>query len=283
MDIVNASSKQFSKNIIAPYDFYDVSPCAPILIACPHSGRHYPDELFAQSGLGLDNLRESEDAYIDEICADIKEFGLLMISANYARSYIDLNRSPDVLDNQIIEGANSSTCPMTRAGFGIIPRYVGFGREIYKEKIPLSTALQRIDAIHRPYHEKVAQIIDRLKGQFGRAILLDMHSMPSSSLGNLDADIVLGDRFGSSCRTETIDFIEAKFKEHGLKTRRNHPFAGGYSTINYGKPSLGCEALQIEICRALYMNEANLEKNNGFTKIKSIIEDVISQTIKFFG
>lgn len=283
MDIMNPNMKANLEEAPEPFDFISSKLRAPILISCPHSGRHYPAELINQTPLSLENLRESEDAYIDQICAELPNLGVNIICANYARSYIDLNRSPDILDNRIIEGAAHTSCLMTNSGFGIIPRIVGVGREIYKNKISLKEALNRIEAIHRPYHQKITEAIDALSGVFGRALLLDMHSMPNSSLGSIRADIILGDRFSTSCRPEITEFIECQLQSHGLKVRRNHPFAGGYTTINYGKPKLSQDALQIEINRSLYMNEANLKPHEGFEKIKMIIGSVVKNTIDLFN
>lgn len=262
------------------YEFYDSKIDSPILIACPHSGRHYPQELINESGLSLNNLRESEDAFTDLLCSELPTKGGHLICANYARSYIDLNRSPDVLDNSIIDNAPYTNCTMTNSGFGVIPRLVGVGREIYKEKMSLERALSRVKAIHEPYHNKVNSKIEGLKNQFGLAFLFDIHSMPSAALGSLNADIILGDRFGTSCSSKVIELVEALFKDNGLTVRRNHPFAGGYTTIKYGKPKLGVEALQVEINRALYMNEMTFEQTSGFLRIQNLLGEIVIEVLK---
>ena len=256
---------------------------APILVSSPHSGRFYPEKLFNASSLSKLELRGSEDAFVDKICNNISQKGVCFIKGEIARSYLDLNRDPNILDSLIIESAVNTACPITDGGFGIIPRLVGVGQKIYNNKLSMQDALERIEAIHKPYHMQIRQQLDAFKKGFGRAILLDIHSMPNVSLGNIKADIVIGDRFGKSCKQDIIDFIETHFNECGLKTRRNHPFAGGFTTKTYGDPLDGIDAVQIEINRSFYMNESNLALNSGFETISNVITTLIEKAVVEFG
>ena len=271
MDMINIETNTILNNAPSPFEFYECLKPTPLFFACPHSGRYYPPELTNASELTLSNLRESEDAFTDILCSGLPAKGAHLICANFARSYIDLNRNPQILDYKIINGASPNSCAITNSGFGIIPRIVGIGREIYREKISLEAATKRITNIYEPYHQKIHGKLNVLKNEFGRAYLFDIHSMPSSALGSLSADIILGDRFGSSCSPKTLELVEAHFKSAGLTVRRNHPFAGGYTTIKYGAPKQQIEALQIEINRSLYMNESNLELIDAHKEIKDII------------
>lgn len=266
---------------ITPFSFHrPQSYSAPILVSCPHAGKIYPISFIKASAQSEFTLRSSEDVYVDDLCEGVPELGLGFIKTNIARSFIDLNRAPDSLDPQIIEGVVSTNCDNAKAGFGVIARLVGQGSIIYKRKLSLQEAIERINNFHKPYHNAIFQELNAIKTKFGRAMIIDMHSMPNISLGNLKADIIIGDRYSKSCNSAICDMIEDYFSNCGLKVRRNHPFAGGFTTKEYGKPQNKIEALQIEINRGLYVNEASLEKLRRFDEIKGIITDLFKLLIR---
>ena len=186
--------------------------------------------------------------------------GAPLLRARFPRAYLDVNREPFELDPQMFEGrlpdfANTRSLRVA-AGLGAIPRVVGDAQPIYRGPIPVADGLARIAALHRPYHARLAALwSSRPASRFGFAILLDCHSMPSSSVDAGGSDIVLGDRFGSSAAGWVLDTLERALRDSGLAVRRNKPYAGGYITEHYGAPTQGRHAVQIEINRALYMDE----------------------------
>ncbi len=246
---------------------------APLVFASPHSGRRYPAEFLTQARAGLLSLRRSEDAFVDELFAGAANFGAVVLSATVARAYVDLNRDPGELDPEMfIERLTPSATTNTarvQAGLGAIPRIAGDGQPIYKRKLALAEAEQRLSTVHRPYHARLTALMAETHAEFGCAVLIDCHSMPSCARGAHSPDIVLGDRFGASCHPSVTALVEVTLRRFGYRVARNAPFAGGHTTQLYGRPGIRAHALQIEINRALYLDERTLERNAGFARIRA--------------
>ncbi len=252
------------------------------IFSSPHSGSEYPEELVRRSHLNLNALRSSEDAFVDELFSAAPGCGAPLLSARLPRAWIDLNRSAREFDPALISGVNASPrSPRINAGLGVIPRVVSEGRAIMHGKITLAEAVRRIEAGYQPYHDILAAVINETRENFGHAILVDCHSMPHDALAGWPSvegnrpEIVLGDRFGASCHRWIIDAATDIFRAEGFSVARNAPFAGGYITQHYGKPSRNVHALQIEIDRSLYMNEAKVTKLVGFTNAQRRISAVV--------
>jgi len=265
----------------APYD-EDLprAQATPFVFSSPHSGRHYPERLLRLSRLDFDDLRRSEDFFVDLLFEHAPVAGSPLLKATYPRVYIDLNREPYELDPNMFEDKLPPYAvrdsERVYAGFGAIPRVVAVDLDIYRTRLLFTREQNRIENIHKPYHRRLRDLLEKTTALFGWAALIDCHSMPSNrstsmvSLGRrftlkdrrkepFNPDIVLGDRYGASCSPELTGYFEETFKLLGYKVARNNPYAGGYCTLNYGKPMRGVHAIQIEINRALYMNEATLE------------------------
>jgi N-formylglutamate amidohydrolase len=162
---------------------------------------------------------------------------------------------------------------------GTIPRIVGEGQDIYRSRLPAEQALARIESIHRPYHRKLKEILQATRTRFGVAYLIDCHSMPSASLGphaDNQADIVLGDRYGTSCASVVVDVFQECLEDLGFRVARNKPYAGGYITEHYGHPRSDVHALQVEINRALYLDESRVEKGPGFAEVQTRLMSAIA-------
>ncbi|MBM6594925.1 N-formylglutamate amidohydrolase [Microvirga pudoricolor] len=245
----------------------------PFVFNVPHAGAVYPAAFLEASRLDALALRRSEDAFVDELFADVTAMGAPLMTACFPRAYLDLNREPYELDSRMFDGrlpAFSNTRSMRVAGgLGTIPRIVADGQEIYRSRLSVDEALRRIDWLYKPYHRALRQLVHRTSQTFGHAFLIDCHSMPSGSVSRDDckADIVLGDRYGTSSAGILVDLVEGAFRSLGYRVVRNKPYAGGFITEHYGEPSLGRHALQIEINRALYMNERALEKKPDFSTL----------------
>ncbi|HEU6441413.1 MAG TPA: N-formylglutamate amidohydrolase [Microvirga sp.] len=243
----------------------------PFVFNAPHAGAVYPASFLAASRLDAVALRRSEDAYVDELFASVTGLGAPLMTARFPRAYLDLNREPYELDSRMFDGrlppfANTRSMRVA-GGLGTIPRIVADGQEIYQSRLSVDEALHRIEWLYKPYHRTLRQIVRRTADLFGHAILIDCHSMPSSSVSRDDgtkADIVLGDRYGTSCASLLIDLVEAALRGRGYTVVRNKPYAGGFITEHYGEPALGRHALQVEINRALYMEERSMTKKPGF-------------------
>jgi N-formylglutamate amidohydrolase len=247
----------------------------PVVFSSPHSGRDYPVDFVEQSVLPKMHLRSSEDAFVDALFAGVVDFGAPLLAAVVPRAYVDLNRGPEELDPSIITGAkNPLNNPRISSGLGVIPRVVSEGRHIQNGKMSMETALARINDSYHPYHVKLVELLAQAKAGFGLAVLIDCHSMPSDALQNAMApggqrpDIILGNRYGASASHDIFAIVEDAFKKQGFVVGRNAPFAGGYITQKYGVPSKGQHVVQVEINRALYMHEKNIEKNPHFTDVR---------------
>ena len=248
----------------------------PLIFASPHSGRRYPRELVQTARVGLGSLRRSEDAFVDELFADAAAHGAPILCASVARAYVDLNRDPSELDPDMFtdspfvfsHGAAMHSARV-QAGLGAIPRIAGDGQEIYWRKLPGAEAERRIALVHRPYHAMLAALVAEAMTQFGCAVLIDCHSMPSSARGPQQPDIVLGDRFGASCHPSITALAEAALRKMGYRVSRNAPFAGGHTTQAYGRPFKKVHALQVELNRSLYLDERTMERGAGFRRVRT--------------
>jgi len=245
----------------------------PLIFASPHSGRRYPVELLAETRVSLMSLRRSEDAYVDELFAGAAAYGAPVLSAAVARSFVDLNRDPAELDPEMFEErpphSSHVSSARVQAGLGAIPRISGDGQSIYRRKLSLQEAERRIATVHRPYHAVLRTLVEETKAALGCAVLIDCHSMPSNSRGAQAPDVVLGDRFGASCHPSITALTETTLRKLGYRVARNTPFAGGHTTQSYGRPTAGVHALQIEINRALYIDERTLERTNGYARVRA--------------
>ena len=255
----------------------------PLVFNSPHSGMVYPARFLASSRLEPFALRRSEDTHVDSLFLGALGLGAPLMRARFPRSYLDVNREPYELDPRMFEGqlpALSNTRSMRVAGgLGTIPRLVGEGHEIYARRLPVSEAMQRIEGIYKPYHRGLQGLLARARRQFGLSVLIDCHSMPSRSRGggpSGEPDFVIGDRYGTSCATTLSDAVCYEIERAGYSVGRNKPYAGGFNTEHYGNPLAASHALQIEINRALYLNEHTLELKGNFPEIRTVVASIIS-------
>jgi N-formylglutamate amidohydrolase len=258
----------------------------PLVFASPHSGTDYSPEFLTATSLDLLTIRRSEDSFVDELFAAAPELGAPLLRAHFPRAYVDVNREPFELDPDMFEDelpsyANTQSSRVA-AGLGTIARVVSSGQEIYRTKLRFADASQRITGFYRPYHRALKSLTDETRNRFGWCVLVDCHSMPSVG-GPLDpdagrgrADFVLGDCFGTACGELVTRTVEEALRGLGYAVVRNRPFAGGYTTRHYGRPSSGVHALQIEINRALYMDERRIAHNDRFPAIRQEMTRVIA-------
>lgn len=243
----------------------------PLIFASPHSGRRYPRDLVETARVGMGSLRRSEDAFVDELFAAAAAHGAPILCAAVARAYVDLNRDPTELDPDMFTDCPGASMhsPRVQAGLGAIPRIAGDGQEIYWRKLPGAEAARRLSLVHRPYHAMLGALVNEALAQFGCAVLVDCHSMPSSARGPQQPDIVLGDRFGASCHPSITTLAEATLRRMGYRVARNAPFAGGHTTQAYGRPQERVHALQVELNRSLYLDERTMERTPGFRRVRN--------------
>ena len=256
----------------------------PLVLASPHSGTSYPPEFIAASRLDPISLRRSEDAYVDELFGAAPMLGAPMVKANFARAYLDPNREPYELDPGMFEDLlpDFVNCqsPRVRVGLGTIARVVASGEEIYARKLRFDEAQQRIDRLYRPYHRSLRQVLEATRSRFGFFLLLDCHSMPSTTLPAIRGtqrgrvDIVLGDCHGTSCDPVVAETAHSFLSDKGYSVVRNAPYAGGFTTTHYGRPEEGGHCLQIEVGRGLYMDERSYVRKPFFARLAADMRDL---------
>lgn len=249
----------------------------PFVYGSPHSGSRYRSEFLADSRLDPVTLRRSEDSFVDEIFADAPALGAPLLRALFPRVYLDANREPYELDPRMFEDElprhANTTSVRVLGGIGTIARVVANGAEIYRRKLRFAEAEHRIAAFYRPYHWALGKLLRDTRDRFGCAVLVDCHSMPSTGgPGDVDAgrsrtDIVLGNRFGTACAPTLVDLAKRVLTDFGYTVALNAPYAGGYSVQKYGRPHQGVHALQIEINRALYMDEERIERRPDIDRV----------------
>lgn len=260
----------------------------PFVFNSPHSGSFYPPEFLAESGLDSLSIRRSADHYVDELFADAPELGAPLLCAHFPRAYLDVNREPYELDPRMFDGplppfVNIGSMRVA-GGLGTIPRIVAENMEIYRRRLPVGEAMSRIETIYKPYHACLRKLIARTHARFGLAILIDCHSMPGNirlSGSDVRPDFIIGDRYGTSASAELSRAAMQFLDGMGFSAVRNKPYAGGFITEHYGRPVRGLHALQIEINRALYVDEVTLAKRPEFPVIAASLSTFMRQMADF--
>jgi N-formylglutamate deformylase len=253
----------------------------PVAFNSPHSGNIYPRTFLAATRLDLAVLRRSEDCFVDELLVGIVPRGNPVMRAHFPRCYVDVNREPYELDPRMFDGklppfANTRSMRVA-GGLGTLARVVADAQEIYHHRLPVDEALRRIEWLYKPYHRALRKLITQIHRDFGTAVLVDCHSMPSAAGPKDDrprADVVIGDRYGTSCLPIIADTIDETLRGLGYTVSRNKPYAGGFITEHYGNPANGLHTVQLEINRALYMDERRLERTDSFAAVAQHLEVV---------
>ena len=245
----------------------------------PHSGRIYPTDFLISSRLDLPTLRRSEDSFVDELFSGVVRRGHPLMRAHFPRCYVDVNREPYELDPRMFEGrlpsfANTRSMRVA-GGLGTVARVVGDAQEIYGQRLSVDEALRRIETLYKPYHRVLRRLITRVHRDLGAALLVDCHSMPSTTAAKEErprADVVLGDRYGTSCASIVSETVEQTLRSLGYTVSRNKPYAGGFITEHYGNPAAGLHSIQLELNRALYMDEKRYERSASFAQLRADLE-----------
>lgn len=257
----------------------------PLVFASPHSGAHYPAEFVEGAALELGALRRSEDAHVDDLFGSAPLLGAPLLRALYPRAFLDVNREAYELDPEMFDAPLpayvNTTSARVAAGLGTIARIVASRREIYRGKLSFAEAERRINGVYKPYHRALRNLVGRAWSTFGFCILVDCHSMPSTGLpteadDGRGIDVVLGDRGGMSCAPAVTACMEDALSACGYRVTRNNPYAGGFTTQHYGDPANGVHAIQIEINRAIYMDEMTLQRRASFQRLRENLAGVIA-------
>ncbi len=271
----------------APFSLVKATRPSGVLLASPHSGRHYPADLVGTARLDPVSLRRSEDAFVDQLIAEGPALGMDLFCATHARAFLDVNRDPGELDPSLFHDPPvlpTKLSDRVQAGLGVLPRVVGAGLDIYSRRFGFATAQKRISDLHTPYHDELTRLIAETRARHGFAVLLDWHSMPAAAVHNVKSNagraaprIVLGDLNGRACAPQVTEAVLHAFERRGYGVAVNDPYAGGYTTERYGKPHLGMHVLQIELDRTLYMDEVRIKPHGGFAGLRDALTSVLGE------
>lgn len=252
----------------------------PILISVPHAGRDYPDILRDNLRIRSTDLLRLEDRYADRLVAPAIAAGFPAIIAHRARAWIDLNRSEEELDPEMIEGAigtvKSVGSAKMRGGLGLIPRRLLHHGDIWRRPFAAAEVETRIMSYHRPYHAALERTLARIRSKFGVALLVDIHSMPPLPLtSGPGARIVVGDRFGQSAASIYSEIILGRLKQNGIPAALNHPYSGDYTLRRHGKVRNNIHAVQIEVDRSLYLDSDLHEPVEAMGPVAALISELL--------
>ncbi|MGV3579561.1 N-formylglutamate amidohydrolase [Brevundimonas sp.] len=251
-----------------------------MVFASPHSGVERPADMGEVAGLSQATLRSAEDVAVDRLVRSGPALGAPLIAGLVSRAYCDLNRSPQELDPALVDGlADEGRTAKVTAGFGVVPRKAGDGTFLYDRRLPLAEAQARLERVHAPYHRALTDLMTTARARHDVALLVDWHSMPARATAGRSGrgvDIVLGDRHGSACRGVNMRRIRAVFEAQGWRVGLNAPYAGGYATQTWGRPDEGFQAVQVELSRALYLDEVTLEPSADYSRFSRALDRVIA-------
>ncbi len=248
----------------------------------PHAGTNYSKHLMSQTNLSLKELRASEDFYINTIIGT-KQNKCTVLSANFPRVFIDVNRSPldidpDMLKINKLNEIFFKDSPKVISGIGVFHRVSFNGHIIYPYKLSINEARQRLFKYYFPYHRKIKEIIKNKKKLFKKILAFDLHSMASKIVPD-DVDIVLSNDDNKTCDNKTMIIVKNIFNAHNYKVALNNPFKGGFISRFHAKPNKNVNIIQVEINKKVYMYEKNLKiKKIEMKRLQNCISDLIIKT-----
>ena len=256
----------------------------PLVADSPHSGVRYPADF--RHALPFESLRSGEDTDVHVLWEALPSVGATLLAAEFPRAYIDPNRDPDDIDPEMLDApwpVPLAPSEKTRLGIGLIWRDAGHsGRTaIYDRKLGVPEVRNRIDRYHAPYHAAMAEQIEAAYARFGAVWHLNLHSMPANSYEGLQiksdrplADVVLGDRDGTTCAPAFTAMVADAFRRRGFTVALNDPFKGVALIARLGRPAERRHSLQIELHRGLYMDEATRERSARFESLQRALAEV---------
>ena len=251
-----------------------------ILVDSPHSGRFIPETQYLLCP--VDELPFYEDRYVDHLVHGIEESGITTLTAEFSRCFIDVNRPVDDLDETLIAGEWSlpfqpNPSGKSKRGYGLIRHLCNDGRHPFQEPLRNRDVIHRIHAYYEPYHQTLHSELRRLRDLHGSAFYINLHSMPSRSAPYLQtdlrfltrrADMIIGDLDGSTCCAKKRNSLKHALEDQGFSVVINETYKGDELIRRHGEPTRGIHAVQLEINRAIYLNEKTYEVNSDFDDIK---------------
>ncbi|WP_083734283.1 N-formylglutamate amidohydrolase [Sphingopyxis sp. KK2] len=258
----------------------------PVVVSVAHAGRIYPPELLAAARATRPELERLEDGWSDLIAARAGEAGATVVQALWARAVADCNRG----EGQMAPGEVAPALRpqfaapgrKERAGLGVVPTRLADVGPLWKRPIDRASLAWRLDSLHRPFHDALADALERTRKRHGHAILIDLHSMPSIPAGQAGhgARIVIGDRFGDTTDSWLVDTVVAAAERLDVPVSRNQPYAGGHIVRTHGRPDRGVHAVQIEIDRSLYLRRDRTPDHDRLGPLSDWFHDLLGEVAR---
>jgi len=257
------------------------TPPSPVLVEVPHSGLQVPPEVESEiDAAPLAMLRDS-DIYVDQLYRRAPEHGATLLVSRVSRYVVDLNRGPDDVDSAAVPRHPRARHIPAR---GVVWRARTDGTPLLRAPLTVQQFTRRLELFYEPYHRTLREVAAQIREQHGRVVILAAHSMPSAGRRTLGggkvrrADIVPGTRGRSTADGRIIDLIDSHFREAGLSVKHDDPYRGGWTTSSYGAPKRGQHAVQIELNRALYVDEKTSEiKPNDFAQLQTVLDRLVGK------
>lgn len=266
---------------MAYYDLITPEPGIPVLVEVPHAGLSVPDAVADELAAPRDALMRDADIYVDRLYAHAPDLGASMLAARVSRYVVDLNRARDDVDAATV---SDHPAPLGAQPRGVVWRAATDGQPILVRPLSYERLLRRLSTFYIPYHEALEATLEALRARHGHVILLAGHSMPSrgralhSDRGALRADVVPGTLGRTSADGRVIDLVDAHFRAAGLSVRHDDPYRGGFTTAHYGRPADGIHAIQIELSRALYVDEMSFEPREAqFAALQGVLDGLVTK------
>ncbi len=270
----------------AAFDLFRCRPSAiPVMIAVPHAGRRYPASLVEQMRFPDQARHRLEDRLADVLAHKVADqTGATLLVSHAPRAMIDLNRSPDDMDWEMVAGGSPTRLPRlaagrrARSGLGLVPRRLSGMGEIWKRRMLAEELEARIELVHKPYHAALSQGLENLRDRWGSALLIDLHSMPPlgpKSGYSPSPDFVVGDRYGASCGASLSLTAIGHLENEGRNVAHNRPYAGGYVLERHSAPARGIHALQMEVCRSAYLDAELTEPGEGLEEVAELLANCV--------
>ncbi len=250
----------------------------PLVVEVPHAGVSIPAAYLATLRAPMYSVGRDADLFVDQLYEDAPREGATLLVAHVSRYVVDLNRGEADVDSETVEGVANNM----RATRGLVWRLTGDGEHVHTRRLTQPELAARLEDVYRPYHAALRAALDRKLARFGRAVLLAAHSMPSrvagmASADAMRADVVPGSRGRTSAAAKYIDLVDAHARAAGYTVRHDDPYRGGFATAHYGEPRVGVHAIQVELARRLYMDEATLTRRPDFDTTRQWCRGLISK------
>lgn len=259
----------------------------PLVLDSPHSGTTMPGDFGAIRSAA--ELRDGEDCFIDALWSPASASGVPLLAAAYPRTYLDPNRHAADIDLELLSEPwphELQPSGKARIGKALLWRTLDDGRPLYDRLLSVAEVQRRIETVHRPYHQALKSLLDAAHAAHGAVLHINCHSMnPVSGVmgeggaGVARADIVLGDRDGSSCAPWLTAFVRDRLAAMGYEVKINDPFKGVELVRAYSNPASGRHSLQIEVNKRLYMDLATLEKRPGFATLQAHLMQLLDAVV----